>query len=62
MSWCSHTVNGLALRQVAVVLAGEQGVAVAAHDTLDVPGGDVVEHSLGHDCSLSDGRVGGGKI
>ena len=31
-----HTVDGLALGQVAVVLAGEQCIAVAAHDALDV--------------------------
>jgi hypothetical protein len=31
-----HTVDVLALRQVAVVLAGEQRIAVAAHDALDV--------------------------
>jgi hypothetical protein len=30
------TVDGLALRQVAVVLASEQRVAVPAHDALDV--------------------------
>ena len=46
------TVDGLALRQVAVVLASEEVVAVAAHDALDVPGGNVVEHSLRHVCSL----------
>jgi hypothetical protein len=32
------TVDGLALRQVAVVLASEQRVAVPAHDALDVAG------------------------
>lgn len=31
-----RTVDGLALRQVAVVLAGEQRIAVAAHHALDV--------------------------
>lgn len=31
-----HTVDVLALCQVAVVLAGEQRIAVAAHDALDV--------------------------
>jgi hypothetical protein len=30
------TINGLALRQVVVVLAGEQRVAVAANNALDV--------------------------
>jgi hypothetical protein len=30
------TVDGLALGQVAVVLAGEQRIAVAAHHALDV--------------------------
>ncbi len=30
------TVDGLALRQVAVVLASEQRIAIAAHDALDV--------------------------
>jgi hypothetical protein len=55
---CLHTIDSLALCQVAVVLASEQVVAVAAHDTLDVPGGNVVEHSLGHVCGLSDGYMG----
>lgn len=31
-----HTVDVLALCQVAVVLAGEQRIAVSAHDALDV--------------------------
>lgn len=30
------TVDGLALRQVAVVLAGKQRIAVAAHHALDI--------------------------
>jgi hypothetical protein len=32
----SCTVDGFALGQVAVVLAGEQCIAVTAHDALDV--------------------------
>lgn len=34
--WHQSTVDGLALRQVAVVLAGEQRIAIAAHDALNV--------------------------
>jgi hypothetical protein len=32
-----HTVNRLALRQVVVVLAGQEGVTVSAHDAFDKP-------------------------
>lgn len=31
-----QTVDGLALRQVAVVLASEQGIAIATDNTLDI--------------------------
>jgi hypothetical protein len=32
----AHTIDRLALRQVIVVLAGEQGIAISSHDALDV--------------------------
>lgn len=31
-----HTVDSLALRQVAVVLAGEESIAITTHDALDI--------------------------
>lgn len=31
-----RTIDGLALRQVAIVLAGEQGIAIATDNALDV--------------------------
>lgn len=33
---CRHTVDRFALRQVAVVLACEERIAVTAHNALDV--------------------------
>ena len=42
------TIYSLALCQVAIALSCEQRIAISAHDTLDVPGGDVVEHALRH--------------
>lgn len=37
------TVDGFTLRQVAVVLAGEEGVTIATHDTLHVAVSNIVE-------------------
>lgn len=44
---CAHTIDRLALRQVIVVLASEQGIAIASHDALDVAT-DGLEDELDH--------------
>lgn len=33
---CRHTVDRFALRQIAVVLAGEERIAITTHNALDV--------------------------
>lgn len=42
------TIDGLALCQIAVLLACEEGVAVASHNTLNVASADVEEETFRH--------------
>jgi len=51
------TINRLALCQVAVLLTSQQRVSVAAHNTLDVAGGDVEKETFRHGCAALDGNV-----
>ncbi len=47
------TVDGLALGEVAVVLAGEQGAAIAANDALDVTADSSGRHTGGRRRQIS---------
>lgn len=42
------TIDGLALRKVAILLAGEQRIPVATHNALNEARRDVEEKTLGH--------------
>lgn len=51
------TIDRLALCQVAVLLTCQQRVSVAAHNTLNVTGGDVEKETFRHGCAAQGGNV-----